>query len=274
MIALRLARRPLDPRQADLIRCRSWRVPTLLYALGTAATLPMLYLAVRGHPARSLTHGLAIAIILLIVFIPAAIAYARSPRREPEIVFATYEDERVVTEVELIADTTFVRRRSAAIAWGVCGVLVSLLPLAFSASPKQGFALTVGLIFGIGSLLVKGPSVLFPRPTDFKLQRVALHPAGIIVANPTHSPPLVMNDWEASPRMGTTLKGVTNVHWAADGEEGNSRLSLTDPGLSFTALERIMRYFVANPDQRDVLGSEAGVKVVEALMHGTRPPRF
>ena len=109
MIALRFVRRPLDPHQADVIRRRAWGVSVLLYALGIAATIPLIVLVAQGNAPRMLVHSLAIALIVLICFVPTAIAYARSPMREPRIVFARYDDERVVCEIELIADTTVAR---------------------------------------------------------------------------------------------------------------------------------------------------------------------
>ena len=274
MIALRFVRRPLDPHQADVIRRRAWGVSVLLYALGIAATIPLIVLVAQGNAPRMLVHGLAIALIVLICFVPTAIAYARSPMREPRIVFARYDDERVVCEIELIADTTVARLRSAGFAWGISGIVISLIPLAFSSSPKHGFALSVGTVFMLGSLFLKQPTVFFPQPEKFKRQRIALHPAGVIVANPTLSPSLIMTDWAAAPYMGTTRAGVTDLHWEADGEKGISRLLLTDLGLSFVALERIMRYFVANADQRDVLATRDGVAVVRAILRGSAPPRF
>ena len=127
MIALRFVRRPLDPHQADVIRRRAWGVSVLLYALGIAATIPLIVLVAQGNAPRMLVHSLAIALIVLICFVPTAIAYARSPMREPRIVFARYDDERVVCEIELIADTTVARLRSAGFAWGI----VAAIPRAY-----------------------------------------------------------------------------------------------------------------------------------------------
>ena len=81
MLPLTLIRRPLTPSQADAIMRRAWIVPACFYAVGVAAALVLVALIALGFPALGLRYGLAIVCILLVAFIPAAVAYARAPCR-------------------------------------------------------------------------------------------------------------------------------------------------------------------------------------------------
>lgn len=78
MLPLTLIRRPLTPAQADAIVRRTWIVPACFYAVGVTAALVLAALIALGFPALGLRYGLAIVFILLIAFIPAAVAYARA----------------------------------------------------------------------------------------------------------------------------------------------------------------------------------------------------
>lgn len=138
MLPLTLIRRPLTPTQADAIMRRAWIVPACLYAVGFAAALVLLALIALGFPALGLRYGLAIVCILLVAFIPAAVAYARAPSRPPRVTATTSrQEERTVTELMITGDTTFARSRAAGIAWGLSGIAISLIPLAFSSSTKM-----------------------------------------------------------------------------------------------------------------------------------------
>ena len=81
MLPLTLIRRPLTPAQADAIVRRTWIVPACFYAVGVTAALVLAALIALGFPALGLRYGLAIVCILLVAFIPAAVAYARAPSR-------------------------------------------------------------------------------------------------------------------------------------------------------------------------------------------------
>ena len=138
MLPLTLIRRPLPPSQADAIMRRAWIVPACFYVIGVAAALVLAALIALGFPALGLRHGLAIVFILLVAFIPAAVAYARAPSRPPRVTATTTrQEQRTVTELLITGDTTFARSRAAGIAWGLSGIAISLIPLAFSSSTKM-----------------------------------------------------------------------------------------------------------------------------------------
>ena len=142
MLPLTLIRRPLTPAQADAIMRRAWIVPACFYAAGVAVALVLVTLIALGFPALGLRYGLAIVCILLVAFIPAAIAYAHAHSRPPRVTATTTrQEERTITELLLSGDTTFSQRRLAGLTWGVSGVLISLIPLSFSSSTKNGFLL-------------------------------------------------------------------------------------------------------------------------------------
>ena len=164
MFPLTLIRRPLSPSQADAIMRRAWIIPVCFYAAGVAAALILVALIALGFPTLSLRYGLAIVCILLVAFIPAAIAYARAPSRPPRVTATTSrQEERTVTELMITGDTTFARSRAVGIAWGLSGIVISLIPLAFSSSTKNGFLMSLGTGFVIIYLLVKVPEIYFPR---------------------------------------------------------------------------------------------------------------
>ena len=272
MLPLTLIRRPLTPSQADAIVRRAWIVPACLYAAGLAAALVLVTLIALDVPALGLRYGLAIVCIILVAFIPAAVAYARAPSRPPRVTAATTrEEERTVTELMITGDTTFSRRRLAGFTWAVSGVLISLIPLSFSWSPKSGFLMSLWAFLLIVSLLVKQTYLYFPQPRDVKVQKFVLIPEGFAFAERDLLPRIKMADWCDVTGMGETVKGMTAIHWTADGEEGIMWLHLKDPGLSYVAFERLIDYFVSNPGRRRVLGTEVGVDVVRALLRGQDP---
>ena len=272
MLPLTLIRRPLTPSQADAIMRRAWIVPACLYAAGLAAALVLAALIALGFPALGLRYGLAIVCIILVAFIPAAVAYARAPSRPPRVTAATTrEEERTVTELMITGDTTFSRRRLAGFTWAVSGVLISLIPLSFSWSPKSGFLMSLWAFLLIVSLLVKQTYLYFPQPRDVKAQKLLLVPSGFAFAEKDILPRLKTAAWSDVTGVGETVKGMTAIHWTADGEEGIMWLHLKDPGLSYVAFERLIDYFASNPGRRRVLGTEVGVDVVRALLRGQDP---
>ena len=272
MLPLTLIRRPLTPAQADAIMRRTWIVPACFYAIGVAAALALASFIALGFPALGLRYGLAIVFILLIAFIPAAVAYARAPSRPPRVtVTTTRQEERTVTELMITGDTTFSQRRLAGFTWGVSGVLISLIPLAFSSSTKNGFLMSLWACILIVSLLVKQTYLYFPQPRDVKAQKLLLVPSGFAFAERVLLPRLKMVDWCNVTGVGETVKGRTAIHWTSDGEDGVTWLRLKDPGLSYVALERLINYFASNPRRRRVLGTETGVDVVRALLRGQDP---
>lgn len=272
MLPLTLIRRPLTPAQADAIMRRTWIVPACFYAIGVAAALVLVALIALGFPALGLRYGLAIVCILLVAFIPAAVAYARAPRRPPRVTATTTrQEERTVTELLITGDTTFSQRRLAGFTWGVSGVLISLIPLSFSSSTKNGFLMSLLACILIVSLLVKHTYLYFPQPRDVKAQKLLLIPSGFAFAEKDLFPRLKMVDWCNVTGVGETVKGRTAIHWTSDGEDGVTWLRLKDPGLSYVALERLINYFASNPRRRRVLGTETGVDVVRALLRGQDP---
>ena len=272
MLPLTLIRRPLTPSQADAIVRRAWIVPACLYAAGLAAALVLVTLIALDVPALGLRYGLAIVCIILVAFIPAAVAYARAPCRPPSVTATTTrEKERTVTELLITGDTTFSRRRLAGFTWAVSGVLISLIPLSFSWSPKSGFLMSLWAFLLIVSLLVKQTYLYFPQPRDVKAQKLLLVPSGFAFAEKDILPRLKTAAWSDVTGVGETVKGMTAIHWTADGEEGIMWLHLKDPGLSYVTFERLIDYFVSNPGRRRVLGTKDGVDVVRALLRGQDP---
>ena len=272
MLPLTLIRRPLTPAQADAIMRLTWIVPACFYAIGVAAALVLATLIALGFPALGLRYGLAIVFILLIAFIPAAVAYARAPSRPPRVTATTTrQEDRTVTELMITGDTTFSQRRLAGFTWGVSGVLISLIPLAFSSSTKNGFLMSLLACILIVSFLVKHTYLYFPQPRDVKSQKFVLIPEGFAFAEKGILPRIRMADWSDVTGVGETVKGMTAVHWTSDGEDGVTWLRLKDPGLSYVALERLIDYFASNPRRRRVLGTETGVDVVRALLRGQDP---
>ena len=272
MLPLTLIRRPLTPAQADAIMRRAWIVPACFYAVGVTAALVLAALIALGFPALGLRYGLAIVFILLVAFIPAAVTYARAPSRPPRVTdTTTRQGERTVTELLITGDTTFSQRRLAGFTWGVSGVLISLIPLSFSSSTKNGFLMSLLACILIVSFLVKQTYLYFPQPRDVNAQKLLLIPSGFAFAEKDLLPRLKMVDWCNVTGMGETVKGMTAIHWAKDGEDGVTWLRLKDPGLSYVALERLINYFASNPRRRRVLGTETGVDVVRALLRGQDP---
>ena len=272
MLPLALICRPLTPAQADAIMRRAWIVPACFYAVGVAAALALVALIVLGFPALGLRYGLAIVCILLVVFIPAAVAYARAPSRPPSVTATTTrEKDRTVTELLITGDTTFSQRRLAGFTWGVSSILISLIPLSFSWSPKSGFLMSLWAFLLIVSLLVKQTYLYFPQPRDVKAQKLLLIPGGFALAEKGILPRIRMADWCDVTGVGETVKGMTAIHWTEDGEEGTMWLHLKDPGLSYVALARLIDYFASNPRRRRVLGTKVGVDVVRALLRGQDP---
>lgn len=272
MLPLTLIRRPLTPSQADAIVRRAWIVPACLYAAGLAAALVLVTLIALDVPALGLRYGLAIVCIILVAFIPAAVAYARAPSRPPRVTATTTrEKDRTVTELLITGDTTFGRMRLVGFTWGVSGVLISLIPLSFSWSPKSGFLMSLWAFLLIVSLLVKQTYLYFPQPRDVKAQKLLLVPSGFAFAEKDILPRLKTAAWSDVTGVGETVKGMTAIHWTADGEEGIMWLHLKDPGLSYVTFERLIDYFVSNPGRRRVLGTKDGVDVVRALLRGQDP---
>lgn len=272
MLPLTLIRRPLTPSQADAIMRRAWIVPACLYAAGLAAALVLVTLIALDVPALGLRYGLAIVCLLLVAFIPAAVAYARAPSRPPSVTATTTrEEERTVTELLITGDTTFGRMRLVGFTWAVSGVLISLIPLSFSWSPKSGFLMSLWAFLLIVSLLVKQTYLYFPQPRDVKAQKLLLVPSGFAFAEKDILPRLKTAAWSDVTGVGETVKGMTAIHWTEDGEEGIMWLHLKDPGLSYVAFERLIDYFVSNPGRRRVLGTKDGVDVVRALLRGQDP---
>ena len=272
MLPLTFIRRPLTPAQADAIMRRAWIVPACFYAVGVAAALVLVALIALGFPALGLRHGLAIVCILLVAFIPAAVAYARAPSRPPRVTATTTrQEERTVTELLLTGATTFSQRRLAGFTWGVSGVLISLIPLAFSSSTKNGFLMSLLACILIGSFLVKHTYLYFPQPRDVKAQRLLLVPSGFAFAEKDILPRLKTAAWSDVTGVGETVKGMTAVHWTSDGEDGVTWLRLKDPGFSYVAFERLIDYCASNPRRRRVLGTETGVDMVRALLRGQDP---
>lgn len=272
MLPLTLIHRPLTPAQADAIMRRAWIAPACFYAIGVAAALVLIALITLGFPALSLRYGLTIVCILLVAFIPAAVAYARAPCRPPSVTATTTrEKDRTVTELLITGDTTFGRMRLAGFTWGVSGVLISLIPLSFSWSPKSGFLMSLWAFLLIVSLLVKQTYLYFPQPRDVKSQKFILIPEGFAFAEKDILPRIRMADWCDVTGVGETVKGMTAIHWTSDGEDGVMWLRLKDPGLSYIAFERLIDYFASNPRRRRVLGTETGVDVVRALLRGQDP---
>lgn len=272
MLPLTLIRRPLTPAQADAIMRRAWIVPACFYAIGVAAALALVALIALGFPTLGLRYGLTIVCILLVAFIPAAVAYARAPSRPPRVTATTTrQEERTVTELMLIGDTTFSQRRLAGFTWGVSGVLISLIPLAFSSSTKSGFLISLWACILIVSLLAKQTYLYFPQPRDVKAQELLLIPSGFAFVEKYIFPRIKMVDWCNVTGVGETVKGMTAIHWTSDGQDGVTWLRLKDPGFSYAALERLINYFASNPRRRRVLGTETGVDVVRALLRGQDP---
>ena len=272
MLPLALICRPLTPAQADAIMRRAWIVPACFYAVGVAAALALVALIVLGFPALGLRYGLAIVCILLVAFIPAAVAYARAPCRPPSVTATTTrEKDRTVTELLITGDTTFSQRRLAGFTWGVSGILISLIPLSFSWSTKNGFLMSLWAFLLIVSLLVKQTYLYFPQPRAVKAQKLLLIPGGFALAEKGILPRIRMADWCDVTGVGETVSGVTAIHWTEDGEEGIMWLHLKDPGLSYVALARLIDYFASNPGRRRVLGTKVGVDVVRALLRGQDP---
>jgi hypothetical protein len=272
MLPLTFIHRPLTPAQADAIMRRAWIAPVCFYAIGVAAALVLVALITLGFSALGLRYGLAIVCLLLVAFIPAAVAYARAPCRPPSVTATTTrEKDRTVTELMITGDTTFSRRRLAGFTWAVSGVLISLIPLSFSWSPKSGFLMSLWAFLLIVSLLVKQTYLYFPQPRDVKAQKLLLVPSGFAFAEKDILPRLKTAAWSDVTGVGETVKGMTAIHWTADGEEGIMWLHLKDPGLSYVAFERLIDYFVSNPGRRRVLGTKDGVDVVRALLRGQDP---
>ena len=272
MLPLTLIRRPLTPSQADAIVRRAWIVPPCLYAAGLAAALVLVTLIALDVPALGLRYGLAIVCIILVAFIPAAVAYARAPSRPPRVTAATTrEEERTVTELMITGDATFARSRNAGFTWGLSSIALCLIPLAFSSSTKNGVLMSLGAGVFIICLLVKVPGLYFPQPRDVKVQKFVLIPEGFAFAERDLLPRIKMADWSDVTGVGETVKGITAIHWTEDGEEGIMWLHLKDPGLSYVAFERLIDYFVSNPGRRRVLGTKDGVDVVRALLRGQDP---
>ena len=272
MLPLTLIRRPLSPSQADAIMRRAWIVPSCFYAFGLTVVLILVTLIALDVPALGLRYGLAIVCILLVAFIPAAVAYARAPCRPPSVTATTTrEKDRTVTELLITGDTTFSRRRLAGFTWAVSGVLISLIPLSFSWSPKSGFLMSLWAFLLIVSLLVKQTYLYFPQPRDVKAQKLLLISGGFALAEKGILPRIRMADWCDVTGVGETVKGMTAIHWTEDGEEGVMWLHLKDPGLSYVALARLIDYFASNPGRRRVLGTKVGVDVVRALLRGQDP---
>ena len=253
MLPLTLIRRPLTPTQADAIMRRAWIVPACLYAVGVAAALVLVALIALGFPALGLRYGLAIVCILLVT--------ATTSRQE----------ERTVTELMVTGDTTFARSRAAGIAWGLSGIAISLIPLAFSSSTKNGFLMSLGTGFFIIYLLVKVPEIYFPREHGAHVQMIVLVPEGFAIAEKDFVPRIETVAWSYIVGMGETIKGATAIHCTKDGEDGVLWLRFSDPGLSYVALERLIDYFASDPRRRRVLGTETGVDVVRALLRGQDP---
>ena len=272
MLPLTFIHRPLTPAQADAIMRRAWIAPACFYAIGVAAALVLVALITLGFSALGLRYGLAIVCLLLVAFIPAAVAYARAPCRPPSVTATTTrEKDRTVTELMITGDTTFSRRRLAGFTWAVSGVLISLIPLSFTWSPKSGFLMSLWAFLLIVSLLVKQTYLYFPQPRDVKAQKLLLVPSGFAFAEKDILPRLKTAAWSDVTGVGETVKGMTAIHWTADGEEGIMWLHLKDPGLSYVAFERLIDYFVSNPGRRRVLGTKDGVDVVRALLRGQDP---
>ena len=272
MLPLTLIRRPLTPSQADAIMRRAWIVPACFYAVGVAAALVLVALIALGFPALGLRYGLAIVCILLVAFIPAAVAYARAPSRPPRVTATTTsQEERTVTELLLTGDATFARSRNAGFAWGLSSIALCLIPLAFSSSTKNGFLMSLGAGVFIIYLLVKVPGLYFPQPRDVKVQKFLLFPEGFAFAERDLLLRIKDVNWSDATGMGETVKGLTAIHWTSDGEDGVMWLRLKDPGLSYIAFERLIDYFASNPRRRRVLGTETGVDVVRALLRGQDP---
>ena len=271
MLPLTLIRRPLTPSQADAIMRRAWIVPACFYAVGVAAALVLVTLIALDFPALGLRYGLAIVCILLVVFIPAAVAYARAPSRPPEVTATTRQEDRTVTELMITGDATFARSRNAGFAWGLSSIALCLIPLAFSSSTKNGFLMSLGAGVFIIYLLVKVPGLYFPQPRDVKVQKFLLFPEGFAFAERDLLLRIKDVNWNDATGMGETVKGLTAIHWAKDGEDGVTWLRLKDPGLSYVAFERLIDYFASNPRRRRVLGTETGVDVVRALLRGQDP---
>ena len=272
MLPLTFIHRPLTPAQADAIMRRAWIAPVCFYAIGVAAALVLVALITLGFSALGLRYGLAIVCLLLVAFIPAAVAYARAPCRPPSVTATTTrEKDRTVTELMITGDTTFSRRRLAGFTWAVSGVLISLIPLSFSWSPKSGFLMSLWAFLLIVSLLVKQTYLYFPQPRDVKAQKLLLVPSGFAFAEKDILPRLKTAAWSDVTGVGETVKGMTAIHWTSDGEDGVMWLRLKDPGLSYVAFERLIDYFASNPRRRRVLGTESGVDVVRALLRGQDP---
>ena len=272
MLPLTLIRRPLTPAQADAIMRRAWVVPACFYAIGVAAALVLVALIALGSPALGLRCSLAIVCIFLVVFIPAAVAYARAPRRPPRVTTTTTrQEERTVTELLITGDKAFSQRRLAGFTWGVSGILICLIPLAFSSSTKNGFLMSLWAFLLTGSLLAKETYLYFPQPRDVKSQKFVLIPEGFAFAEKDILPRLKTAAWSDVTGVGETVKGMTAIHWTSDGEDSVTWLRLKDPGLSYVALERLINYFASNPRRRRVLGTETGVDVVRALLRGQDP---
>lgn len=272
MLPLTLIRRSLSPSQADAIMRRAWIVPSCFYAFGLTVVLILVTLIALDVPALGLHYGLAIVCIILVAFIPAAVAYARAPCRPPSVTATTTrEKDRTVTELLITGDTTFGRMRLAGFTWAVSGVLISLIPLSFSWSPKSGFLMSLWAFLLIVSLLVKQTYLYFPQPRDVKAQKLLLIPGGFALAEKGILPRIRMADWCDVTGVGETVKGMTAIHWTEDGEEGTMWLHLKDPGLSYVALARLIDYFASNPGRRRVLGTKVGVDVVRALLRGQDP---
>lgn len=272
MLPLTLIRRSLSPSQADAIMRRAWIVPSCFYAFGLTVVLILVTLIALDVPALGLHYGLAIVCIILVAFIPAAVAYARAPCRPPSVTATTTrEKDRTVTELLITGDTTFGRMRLAGFTWAVSGVLISLIPLSFSWSPKSGFLMSLWAFLLIVSLLVKQTYLYFPQPRDVKSQKFVLIPEGFAFAEKDILPRIRMADWCDVTGVGETVKGMTAIHWTSDGEDGVMWLRLKDPGLSYIAFERLIDYFASNPRRRRVLGTETGVDVVRTLLRGQDP---
>ena len=272
MLPLTLIRRSLSPSQADAIMRRAWIVPSCFYAFGLTVVLILVTLIALDVPALGLHYGLAIVCIILVAFIPAAVAYARAPCRPPSVTATTTrEKDRTVTELLITGDTTFGRMRLAGFTWAVSGVLISLIPLSFSWSPKSGFLMSLWAFLLIVSLLVKQTYLYFPQPRDVKAQKLRLIPGGFALAEKGILPRIRMADWCDVTGVGETVKGMTAIHWTEDGEEGTMWLHLKDLGLSYVALARLIDYFASNPGRRRVLGTKVGVDVVRALLRGQDP---
>ena len=149
--------------------------------------------------------------------------------------------------------------------------MISLIPLAFSSSTKNGFLMSLLACILIGSFLVKHTYLYFPQPRDVKAQRLLLVPSGFAFAEKDILPRLKTAAWSDVTGVGETVKGMTAVHWTSDGEDGVTWLRLKDPGFSYVAFERLIDYFASNPRRRRVLGTETGVDMVRALLRGQDP---